>query len=476
MRTSFSRTFTTMTMLLLVALLTIGAVFQWLAGEFLSKRAIDELKHDAQVISSFAQATRTEEGISNHDFLVAMSLFGDLTVHDVVIFTPAGKLSMCSHAPLGCQHQGLTLGSEYVAKILTSECMVDMCLLTGLYEDNRYVVAVPARDPDNDRVFAIVMVSSPVSQVRSVLDRIFDIYVSVSVFVAIISAVIVSFYFRRSNTPLRDMANTARAFGHGDLKARAKIDQSQPEEIQELAVAFNNMAVELEKSEYQRQEFVANVSHELKTPMTTIAGYVDGILDGTIPEHRHRQYLQVVSDETKRLNRLVRSMLDISRLRDRGGVPEEQKIHFDLCECMGRVLISFEQEIMERNFDVQVQMPEYPVYTIAHQDYVTQVIYNLVDNAVKFCPDGGVLALQIQESGQKVYISVANDGPTIPPEELPLVFDRFHKIDKSRTQSRDSWGLGLYIVKTIVCSHGEDISVTSRDGRTTFTFTMPKVH
>jgi signal transduction histidine kinase len=115
------------------------------------------------------------------------------------------------------------------------------------------------------------------------------------------------------------------------------------------------------------------------------------------------------------------------------------------------------------------------VYTLANEDYITQVIYNLVDNAVKFCPNGGTLGLQIREGNNKAYVSIYNDGQTIPPEELPLVFDRFHKIDKSRSQNRDGWGLGLYIVKTIVCSHGENISVSSHDGRTEFTFTMPLI-
>ena len=119
-------------------------------------------------------------------------------------------------------------------------------------------------------------------------------------------------------------------------------------------------------------------------------------------------------------------------------------------------------------------MPEHPVYTFANQDYITQVIYNLLDNAVKFCPEGGDLGLRIREGGSKAYISISNQGDTIPPEELPLVFDRFHKTDKSRTQ-KDGWGLGLYIVKTIVCSHGEDISVSSLDGKTEFTFTLPLV-
>jgi signal transduction histidine kinase len=271
------------------------------------------------------------------------------------------------------------------------------------------------------------------------------------------------------------MAETARAFGHGDLDARVEISGHYTMEVEELALAFNNMASSLQKSEYQRQEFVANVSHELKTPMTTIGGYVDGILDGTIPPEKSDHYMRIVSDETKRLSRLVRSMLDISQLQS-DGIPEEKKLRFDLEEAVGQVLITFEQKINAKDLQVEVDMPEHPVFTMANQDYITQVIYNLVDNAVKFCPEGAQLSLAVREGNKKIYISVSNEGQTIPPEELPLVFDRFHKIDKSRSQNRDSWGLGLYIVKTIVCAHGENISVTSREGKTTFTFTLPLVN
>ena len=209
--------------------------------------------------------------------------------------------------------------------------------------------------------------------------------------------------------------------------------------------------------------------------MTTISGYVDGLLDGTLPAERARYYLQIVSDETKRLSRLVRSMLDISRLQDET-IPEEKKVQFDLEEVLGQVLITFEKKITDKKLDVDVDMPEHPVFTFASQDMITQVIYNLLDNAVKFCPEGGILGLSIKIGSNKVYVSVSNTGETIPPEELPLVFDRFHKIDKSRSQNRDGWGLGLYIVKTIVGSHGENISVSSRDGKTEFTFTLPLVN
>ena len=308
------------------------------------------------------------------------------------------------------------------------------------------------------------------------LTKISNIFLTIAAFVVLASVAAVSVFARRESKPLQEMAKVANAFGHGNLEARVKIEESYSEEVEELALAFNNMASSLQKSEYRRQEFVANVSHELKTPMTTISGYVDGMLDKTIPAEKWPHYLQIVSDETKRLSRLVRSMLDISQLQTQEGIPEEKKVQFDLEDASSQVLLTFEKKIDDKHINVEVDMPDHPVFTFANEDYITQVIYNLIDNAVKFCPDGGTLGLKIKEGGAKAYVSVSNDGDTIPPEELPLVFDRFHKLDKSRSKNRDGWGLGLYIVKTIVCAHGENISVTSRDGKTEFTFTMPLVN
>ena len=235
------------------------------------------------------------------------------------------------------------------------------------------------------------------------------------------------------------------------------------------------MADSLEKSEYQRKEFIANVSHELKTPMTTIGGYLDGMLDGTILVEKHPYYMGIVASETKRLSRLVRSMLEISRLQDKG-ISEDNKAPFDMVECIGQALISFERPITQKGVEVEVLLPDHPVFTLANRDYILQVLYNLLDNAVKFCPTGGQLGIRLGMSDNKIYVSVFNDGETIPPEELSLLFDRFHKLDKSRSENRDGWGLGLYIVKTIICNHGEDISVSSLNGRTEFTFTLPLVN
>ena len=476
MRSSFGRAFVSVVTTIFVLLLLVGISFQLLAANYLRQRAVAELKDEAAVVADIASAAYHDGKIVNHDFMVALSVASQLADSDAIVYDAQGNLLLCSDSPLGCDHQGMKLDEKYRDRVLSTGCAVDRCTMEGLYEDTRHLVSVPIYDKATSRLIGIAMVSSATGNMNAIISGISYIFLYVSLFAVALSLMLTGIIARRQSTPMKELADTAREFGHGNLKARVKMEDNYPMEMEELAVAFNNMAASIEHSEYQRQEFVANVSHELKTPMTTISGYVDGILDGTIPQERQAYYLQVVSDETKRLNRLVRSMLDISRLRDEGGIPEEQKLHFDLAECVGQVLITFEQKIVGKELDVRVAMPDHPVYTIAHKDYVTQVVYNLVDNAVKFCPQGGVLALNIQEGGNKVYISIANDGPTIPAEEMPLVFDRFHKMDKSRSQNRDSWGLGLYIAKTIVDSHGENISVASRDGRTTFTFTMPLVN
>ena len=474
MRSTFSRIFVTIAVLLLVALLLIGVSFQFLVKDYLVDNTVEELRNDGKVIAQLVRSVYDDGFTSGRDFNIALGVASSVSGHDAVICDAGGKLLLCAQSPLGCEHQGLQVDKNYLERVFVTGGTTDTGVVNGLYSNPRYVVALPVLSERGQRI-GIVIMSTPMENTLSVLKRISEIFLFVSVLVVLFAVLAATLYARHHSTPLKAMAKAARAFGHGELTARVQTNKKYTQEVEELALAFNNMASSLQKSEYQRQEFVANVSHELKTPMTTISGYVDGILDGTIPPERQRHYLKIVSDETKRLNRLVRSMLDISRLQNRGGIPEEQKSRFDLGECAGQVLFTFEQKITEKELQVNVEQTEHPVFIRASQDAVTQVIYNLLDNAVKFCPRGGEISLTLRTGGDKAYVTVGNEGQTIPPEELPLVFDRFHKIDKSRSQNRDSWGLGLYIVKTLVNSHGENISVTSRDGKTAFTFTMTTI-
>ena len=476
MKTTFSRAFFTAAIILLAALLLVGASFQLLVRNLMVQKIQNDLKADCTTIANLAAAYYTEGSVTRQDFFVNLSIATRVSGADAVICDAKGRLVLCSDAPMGCRHQGMVIEEAYLQEVFQTGMVSDMGLVEGLYEDPRYVVGMPITNRLSQYTVGLVIVSTPASTALALLDKLADTYMLVCLLVVLIAVIAITLMARRQSSPLRDMAKAASDFGHGHLDARVSIDEGSPQEVQELALAFNNMASSLQKSEYRRQEFVANVSHELKTPMTTISGYVDGMLDGTIPPEKHSHYMELVSQETKRLSRLVRSMLDISRMQNQENFPPEAISRFDLCECMGKVLISFEQKILEKRLAVDVEFPEYPVYTQASSDAITQVVYNLLDNAVKFCPEEGTLHLSVRVGADKVYIAVGNDGDTIPPEELPLVFDRFHKLDKSRARNEDGWGLGLYIVKNIIDRHGENISVTSQNGKTEFTFTLPLVN
>ncbi len=475
MKSTFSRQVGTTVLILLMALLLLGGAFRVLVGQYLQHNTQAKLQADASAISELVAYYDATRELGSDELRLNLDLANRVSGADAMILNSRGQVLLCTDYPL-CDHVGLSVDESFPLGVFEAGIVQEAGIKGNFYPEERYYASVPVVSQRSGANIGVIMVSIPMGETEELMKGITDIQVTVSLLVILIAVVVMSMTTRNECRPLREMAHAAREFGHGNLKARVHIGGHNSEEVDELAMAFNNMAESLEKSEYQRQEFVANVSHELKTPMTTIGGYVDGILDGTIPPERHRYYMQIVSDETKRLSRLVRSMLDISRLQDQAGIPEEKKLRFDMEECIGEVLITFEQKINSKNLDVNVDLPEHPVYTRADKDAVTQVVYNLLDNAVKFCTEGGELGLKLREGGNKLYITVSNEGNTIPPEELPLVFDRFHKIDKARNRSQEGWGLGLYIVKTLVCSHGENISVASREGKTEFTFTMPLVN
>lgn len=479
MKTTFSRLFSTTALIILFAVTLLGLSFRAMVKSYLAEEKENSLQANATAVADLA-ATYSQVFLAPEFFPekrlalgVNLSFAARISGTDAVICDEDGVVFLCSCSEPYCEHLGQQVDGDYLQQAL-QQGKAHTGVVSGLYQDTRYAVAAPIILPDGSTV-GTVLVSEPLKGTETILTQITQMFIFVALIVLMLTVLCVSVFTQNQCRPLKDMADAAKEFGHGNLKTRVETGGNHTMEIDELAVAFNNMASSLEKSEYQRQEFVANVSHELKTPMTTIGGYVDGILDGTIPPEKEQHYLALVSDEIKRLSRLVRSMLDVSRLQDQG-IPLEKMVRFDATESMGQVLISFEQKINDKGLDVQVDFPDHPVYARGELDAITQVMYNLIDNGVKFCEPGGRLGLRIRESGSKAYISVSNTGRTIPPEELPLVFDRFHKIDKSRSLNRDGWGLGLYIVKTIVCSHGEDISVTSRDGKTEFTFTLTRVN
>ncbi len=286
-------------------------------------------------------------------------------------------------------------------------------------------------------------------------------------------AAVIAIYFisERLIHPLRNMTVATKKFAKGDFTTRVTV--SGDDEVGELGKAFNNMAESLEKSEKMRSSFLASVSHDLRTPMTTISGFIEGITSGAIPPEKHEYYLNIISSEVHRLSRLVSQLLDISRLES--GDRKFNFEDFDVAEMSRIILISFEQKIDDKHLDVEFDTEDDEMYAYADKDAIHQVLYNLCHNAIKFSRDGGKFRISIKRSSEnkKLYVSVLNEGEIISKEDANMVFERFYKTDKSRGLDKSGVGLGLYISKTIIDAHGEKIGVRSEENYgTEFTFTL----
>lgn len=470
MNTTFRRQLTLMLCILLAATILLGLAFWVVFDRYAARKQETSLQSTADTVASLTQFYSSPASMYlDWDFRLNLSAASGASENDVLLCTTDGQVFLCAQDVQDCEHIGRTLGASAVEKITKQGSASIDDAATLLYGEKRLAVASAAYSSDGT-FMCIVVASMKRADLSALTGGTLRLFILTALAVFLVALLAMPYLTRRETKPIKDMAAAARQLAHGNLSVRVPTGY-QNEEMEELAVAFNNMAASVQNSETIRQEFVANVSHELKTPMTTIAGYLDGILDGTIPPEKHRVYMELVSTEVRRLSRLVRNMLDVARLKDQG-IPPDKLTDFDICEEASQALLSFEQRINQKHLNVDIDMPEFGLTVHAFADAVSQVIYNLLDNAVKFIDDGGTLSIHARQQGGKAVVSIANTGPTIDPAELPLIFDRFHKTDKSRSIDRDGVGLGLYIVKTIVLAHGEDIYVTSRDGKTEFTFTI----
>lgn len=476
MKTTFSRLFALIAAVVLLCLLLIGIAFQSTLYWYLKEEQKNTLHRNAEVLANYVSVLEDPEELRDRwgSFRISLISATQVSGCDAVLCDAEGEILQCACEELDCVHEGHTVDGEVTAGVMELGEDFFEGTLGGMYEEKQLVQAMALSSRATGEPLGVLFLTIPRDEAGALLIHVGKILVWVSV--VVLAAALVAAYFmsRTQDKDLQLVVRAANRFGHGELEARVPVRKGQTGEMTELANAFNAMAESLAQSERQRMEFVANVSHELKTPMTTISGFADGMLDGTIPPQEHRHYMQLISDEVRRLSRLVRNMLEISRLQAQK-ISEEKKHRFDLCESIGLVLISFEQKITRKKIHVDVRLPDRSVWVKAEPDSITQVLYNLTDNAVKFCNEGGALSISLEPEGSKARVTVCNTGPVVDPAELPLLFDRFHKADKSRSEDREGVGLGLYIVKTILDSHGEDISVTSEQDLTTFSFTLPMV-
>ena len=460
--------------MVLLTLVLLGTVFFSLSYNYARGQKTDELLERAQVVSRLSvrylesgRYLTMEELRQDQVFQQLAATAAMISDMDILVCDEEGHVLLSTDETM--EGQSITIPEGVMSAVLEQGTWAGRSRLDQLYESKRFVGGVSVVSPTTGNVLGTVFTVSSGDTVDALWRTFAGLLVMTALVVLMISFVATSVTTMRQIKPIREMAQATRCYAEGDFDIRMN-DYGRDDEIGELAASFNNMAERLQQTERQRREFIANISHELKTPMTTIAGYTDGILDGTIPPENEKQYLQIIANESRRLSRLVRRMLDVSQLQAMD--PLRNGNHFDICESMRRVLISMEKKINDRHLDVEADIPDEPILVLGDNDMITQVLYNLLENAAKFAREGSTLYLGVTMMDGKARVTVRNVGDTIPAEELPLLFERFHKRDKSRSEDKDGYGLGLYIVKTILQQHKEDISVTSENGVTTFTFSL----
>ncbi|MBQ6818669.1 MAG: HAMP domain-containing histidine kinase [Clostridia bacterium] len=327
--------------------------------------------------------------------------------------------------------------------------------LDGCFHTTCVIAAVPITV--NGHSGGVVYTAVPAGQVGGYMKDLLQLFLLAAAFMVAVMAAVAYVAASALTKPLVQMSTAAKGLANGDFSHRITVKGK--DEIAQLAQSFNDMTLSLEAGEKMRKGFIANVSHELKSPMTTIAGFVDGILDGTVPAHRQKEYLAIVSGEVRRLSRLVNRMLSLSKLES-GDITLSPK-PMDLRETVTQSLFLFESAVNDKNITVQGLETIPPLPTMADPDLMGQVIRNLLENAVKYTPEGGWIALSGRREEHTVRLCIRNSGEGIAEADLPFVFDRFYKADASRGSDQNSLGLGLYLVKTIVSLHGGLITVRS---------------
>ena len=471
----YKRQLTMMVGITLLSFLLLSASFMLLSYRYIITEKRETMGRNAGYIASFTSSYYKQYGTIDSEFyryyVGSIAMISD---SHVIVANPDGQVLCSTDGRHFYPHQDQLIPAPVVKEIISQGSYSGMTELSGLYPEKRYLSALPVITDLGklNVVLGMVLVSDDASSLNEMWSATATIFFFSAVVVLLISVIVSTLTSARQARPLNEMAEAARKFGRGEFDVRVSPQDGHCDEICTLTDAFNSMANSLERVETQRADFIANVSHELKTPMTTIAGFAEGILDGTIPPDRQRESLEIVVSETRRLSRLVRRMLDASRLNALTENKVTAQEQFDLTEVMSRVLISLEGKITGRKLDVDLEMPEHKLMVWGDPDSITQVCYNLVDNAAKFATPGTDLTIRITKKEGKAVTTISNLGGTIPADELPLLFDRFHKADYSRSMDREGVGLGLYIVKTILANLKENISVTSEDGVTTFTFTL----
>ena len=469
MRSSIAtRYFRTTVVILLSGILLLGLTLMLFASYYFRSDMERELIGNLDSGAKALEYNMQEYGVINRT-AVEKDFETIVSANNAILFLVDvnGRTQLCSEA-YPCAHVTFMMPPDAINRVLATGNYTEMGTLAGLYNTNYYTVARKVVSADGDLI-GILFASTNASALSVFLnDMLFMFIISAGVMI-FVSSILSVLLTQKMTTPLRNMTEAVNDYARGDFSSRVQVDGE--DEIAQLALTFNNMAQSLQKNEEIRSTFIDNMAHELRTPMTSIKGFVDGILDKTIPQEQEGRYLKIVSDEVGRLSRLTRSMLDIAKL-EKGDYVQNAKV-YDIWETITMTIFGAEKRIEEKGIRIEGFAPQRTL-VYADPDIIHQVVFNLIDNAVKFAGDNGMISISVKKKQSRVYVGIKNTGEGIPKEDIPHIFERFYKADKSRSMNTEGAGLGLYICKRLINRSDGDIMVRSVQGEfTEFVFNIP---
>mgnify|MGYP001584299152 CR=1 FL=1 len=459
----------TFTLILATALVVVAGVLSIWFKQYYFDQKKEQLNKESTIIESAAISYLTLDKSSNLTTLKNVMDFVSKTVDAEILITDnlGYTYAVSSSAHENYKFCSLGIPKEDMNVLKKGESIEYGSIKTTTKNDYVYLKPI-----FNKNYFSgVIVMVIPIDRMLNPIIKVNEVIWITAIIAIIIGAVVVFLYSKKLLIdPIDKITTAARRLSKGGVEERVDIKSNN--EIGELAESFNIMAESLQQVDDNRRIFISNVSHELRSPITSIKGFISGILDGVIPRDKEGYYLNIVYEETDRLSRLINDLLDISTLES--GKIKLNKQEIDISNLIKYTIAKFEGAINNKGLTVDVVLEQEHQYIIGDNDKITQVVTNLIDNAMKYSHENGEIRINTKSKGDKVFVSIYNDGETLSKEQLVKIWDRFYKADVSRT-NKVSTGLGLPIVRLILTEHGEDIWVENyKDTGVIFTFTLTK--
>ncbi|GFH95134.1 sensor histidine kinase WalK [Lachnospiraceae bacterium] len=397
------------------------------------------------------------------DQLDALALYLDSSVQ---IINPSGRLILDTNMPIDVENEVIIQAFD------PTVTGVSFYVIDNFFDTYpQDVLSVIAPITANYMVKGYVAIHMEMSSINESCNNLLNISYVTLIILFLLSLIILIFFTEIVYLPLRKITYATEQYATGNMHYEFTLDSE--DEIGYLAACLSYMASEIARSEDDQKKFVANVSHDFRSPLTSIQGYLEAMLDGTIPPELYEKYLNIVLNETQRLTKLTNGLLTLNNLNTRGMLLDITD--FDINQVIRSTAASFEGTCLKKSIAIELILTDDIMYVTADMSKIQQVLYNLIDNAIKFSHHNSVIKVETTERKNKLFVSVKDTGIGIPKEDLKLIWDRFYKSDLSRGKDKKGTGLGLSITKEIIHSHNEHINVISTPGEgTEFIFSLPR--